>query len=182
MQAAPPDLPSLLLVEDDLVFCNALARSLEARGYSVQKAYTGAAAIDAVEANAPEFAVVDLRLPDMSGLKVVQRLAQADEHTRVVVLTGYGSIATAIDAVKQGAVYYLTKPVNADQVIAAFDKRDGNVDVPPAGRPLSVDRMEWEHIQRVLTSVDGNVSAAARLLHMHRRSLQRKLNKFPPRS
>jgi len=118
----------------------------------------------------------------MSGLKVVEQLKRVDEHTSIVVLTGYGSIATAIDSIKLGATYYLTKPADADQIVAGLQHHEGDAAATLASRPLSVDRMEWEHIQRVLSSVDGNISAAARALHMHRRTLQRKLNKFPPRS
>jgi two-component system response regulator RegA len=128
----------------------------------------------------PTHAVVDLRLPDMSGLRVVQRLRER-AAANVVVLTGYGSIATAIEAIKLGATYYLTKPVQADQVLQAFEQTEANPDLPPASRPLSVERLAWEHIQDVLTRFGGNVSAAARELNMHRRTLQRKLAKSPPR-
>ncbi len=173
--------PTLLLVEDDRTLSQVLTRALDARGFAVTPVHDGASALQSIRAMAPEYAVVDMRLPDMSGLKVVEQLKLADEHTRIVVLTGYGSIATAIDAIKLGATYYLTKPTDADQIVAAFEQQEAQVDVPLADRPLSVDRMEWEHIQRVLSSVDGNISAAARLLTMHRRTLQRKLNKYPPR-
>lgn len=182
MQADPPERPNLLLVDDDRTLCHVLTRALEARGFAVAAAHDGASALQCIGTIAPEYAVVDLRLPDMSGLKVVEQLKRADENTNIVVLTGYGSIATAVDAVKLGATHYLTKPTDADQIVAAFQHREPDAGVPPAERPLSVDRMEWEHIQRVLSSVDGNISAAARVLNMHRRTLQRKLNKFPPRS
>jgi len=182
MDSHEPERPSLLLVDDDRTLCHVLARALEARGFAVSTAHDGATALQGISALMPEYAVVDLRLPDMSGLKVVERLKQVDEHTRIVVLTGYGSIATAIDSIKLGATYYLTKPADAEQIVAAFGHREADVAVPLAERPLSVDRMEWEHIQRVLSSLEGNISAAARVLHMHRRTLQRKLNKFPPRS
>jgi two-component system response regulator RegA len=182
MLAPRPDLPRLLLVDDDPTLSEVLARALEGRGFAVQRVHNGADALALIEARAPEYAVVDLRLSDMSGLEVLQRLKAADDRANVVVLTGYGSIATAIEAIKLGATYYLTKPANADQILAAFEHRDANVETAPANRPLSVNRMEWEHIQRVLASLGGNVSAAARKLNMHRRSLQRKLNKFPPRS
>ena len=182
-EAAPaPDRPSLLLVDDDRTLCLVLARALEARGFAVLSAHDGASASQLIEALTPEFAVLDLRLPDGSGLKLIEQLKAADAHTRIVILTGYGSIATAIDAIKQGATHYLTKPADADQIVAAFDQLEPNADVAPATRPLSVERVEWEHIQRVLTGVDGNISAAARVLKMHRRTLQRKLNKFPPRA
>ena len=174
--------PNLLLAEDDRTFCEVLARALDARGFDVMLAYDGAAALRLAEERTPEYAVVDLRLPDMSGLNLLEKLKAIDVNTNVVVLTGYGSIATAVEAVKLGATYYLTKPTTADQVVAAFDRHDASADVPLAIKPLSVDRLEWEHIQRVLTNVDNNISAAARALNMHRRTLQRKLNKYPPRN
>lgn len=182
MLAQLAEKPTLLLVDDDRTLCQVLARALEARGFAVDAVHDGASALQRIARLSPEYAVVDLRLPDMAGLAVVERLKQADENTRIVVLTGYGSIATAVDAIKLGANYYLTKPTDADRIVAAFQHSEPDDGVAPAERPLSVDRMEWEHIQRVLSSVDGNISAAARALHMHRRTLQRKLNKFPPRS
>jgi two-component system response regulator RegA len=147
----------------------------------VETAHDAATALRRIEAHPPEFAVVDLRLPDLSGLKLVERLKEADPHTRIVVLTGYGSIATAIEAIKLGATYYLTKPTTADQIVSAFSAIGPNPDIEPAVRPLSVDRLEWEHIQRVLNGHDGNISATARALNMHRRTLQRKLSKHAPR-
>jgi two-component system response regulator RegA len=174
--------PNLLLADDDRTFCEVLARALEARGFEVICAHDGNEALRVTVDRTPEYAVVDLRLPDMSGLKLLEKLKSIDENTNVLVLTGYSSIATAVAAVKAGATYYLTKPTSADQIVAAFGRRGATADVPVAERPLSVDRLEWEHIQRVLTELDGNISAAARALNMHRRSLQRKLNKHPPRS
>lgn len=175
------DRPSLLLADDDRVFCRVLARALEARGFAVEVVHEGASALQLIDATAPEYAIVDLRLPDMSGLTLIERLKAIDVNTNIVVLTGYGSIATAIEAIKLGATHYLTKPTDADQIVAAFEQRKANVLASAAERPLSVDRLEWEHIQRVLASFDGNVSATARALDMHRRSLQRKLNKHPPK-
>ena len=174
--------PSLLIVDDDPALCHALSRALETRGFAVVTAHDGAQALRLIEETTPEYAVLDMRLPDTTGLRLLQRLKAADEHTQVILLTGYGSIATAVDAIKLGATYYLSKPTDADQIVAAFRHIEADVDIALAERPLSVDRMEWEHIHRVLTSVDGNISAAARVLHMHRRTLQRKLNKFPPRA
>jgi two-component system, response regulator RegA len=181
METCPYERPSLLLADDDVAFCQVLCRALENRGYCVDIAHDGASALRLIDELQPEYAVVDLRLPDMSGLKVVDRLRVADENTRTVVLTGYGSIATAVEATKLGATYYLTKPANADQITAAFMHQRADPDIDPSMRPLSVDRMEWEHIQRVLTGYDGNISATARALSMHRRTLQRKLSKHPPR-
>jgi two-component system response regulator RegA len=180
MQTNRSDRPSLLLVDDDPVFCQVLSRALGDRGFAVETAHDGATALRRIDAAPPEFAVIDLRLPDMSGLKLVEKLREVDPNTNIVVLTGYGSIATAVDAIKRGATYYLSKPTNADHVVAAFARRSANVDVAPAERPLSVDRLEWEHIQRVLNELDGNISAAARELNMHRRTLQRKLTKHAP--
>jgi two-component system, response regulator RegA len=176
------DRPSLLLVDDDATLCSVLARALEGRGYGVTTAHSGACALQLIDAMLPEYAIVDLRLPDMSGLKVVRRLIDADPNTRVVVLTGYGSIASAIDAIKLGAVSYLTKPANADQIEGAFAPQEPDIDAAGPVTPMTVSRLEWEHIQRVLTTTDNNISAAARTLHMHRRTLQRKLAKRPPRT
>lgn len=174
--------PSLLLVDDDLSFADALARALTHRGFQVQVVNTGGEALQAIDRQLPQYGVIDLRLPDMSGLKIVERLTARGGRTNVVVLTGYGSIATAIEAVKLGATYYLTKPIKADQVVAAFDQREGSADVEVPVKPLSVDRLAWEHIQQVLARVGGNVSAAARELNMHRRTLQRKLGKYAPKT
>jgi two-component system, response regulator RegA len=171
----------LLIVDDDPTYCAVLARAFEARDFVVQCANTGASAIRMADEQPPEYAIVDLKLPDMSGLKLVQRLKQVDPHTNVVVATGYGSIATAIEAVKLGATHYVTKPSNAEVIMQAFDPRGGNVDIDVDFQPPSVDRIEWEHIQRILAQHDGNISATARALNMHRRTLQRKLYKHAPR-
>ncbi len=176
------DRASLLLVDDDHVLCDVLSRALRSRGFEVHVAHTVDEALQAIEAEPPEYAVVDLRLPDQSGLKLVARLKAADIHTRVVVLTGHGSIPTAIEAIKLGATYYLVKPTDADTVVAAFGRNGGDANLPVEGKPMSVERLEWEHIQRVLHDNDGNISATARALSMHRRTLQRKLHKHPARS
>ncbi len=173
--------PRLLLVDDDVTFCRVLATALQRRGYEVSVAHDIAVANQHIEQAVPQFAVLDLRLLDGSGLKLVSRLKAADESVRIVVLTGYGSISTAIDAIKLGATHYLTKPANTDQIVAAFGAAQPDPDAPPSEELQSVNRLEWEHIQRVLHDVDGNVSAAARALHMHRRTLQRKLSKRAPR-
>lgn len=173
--------PSLLLADDDRTYCQVLAKAIEARGFAVDTVHDGASALRQIDECAPEYAIVDLHLPDMSGLKLIKHLKRADENTNIVLLTGYASIATAIEAIKLGATHYLTKPSNADQIVAAFEHKQADPDVAPAARPLSVDRLEWEHIQRVLSGFDGNISATARALNMHRRTLQRKLSKHPPR-
>lgn len=172
---------TLLLVDDDDVFRRVLARALERRGYAVSVAASDAALSSAIE-QPPEYAVVDLKMPGASGLVLVEKLLDLDPNTRVVMLTGYASIATAVEAIKLGAIHYLAKPCDADQVVAALDKSsDGDSATPVSGSPLSVDRLEWEHIQRVLAEHQGNISATARALKMHRRTLQRKLGKRPVR-
>ncbi|BBP02595.1 DNA-binding response regulator [Sulfuriferula plumbiphila] len=175
------DCPSLLLVDDDATFREVLTRALTRRGYKVSSAANVAAALLLAEQNPPEYAVVDLKMPGATGLQLVARLKQLDEHTRIVMLTGYASIATAIEAIKLGATHYLAKPAEVDEIIMALQRGGGdtNVELPP--RPPSVERMEWEHIQRVLSENDNNISATARALNMHRRTLQRKLAKRPVR-
>lgn len=171
--------PTILVVEDDHVFRKVLTLALGERGFDVQAAATGAAALDLARTESPEMAVVDLRLPDMSGLDVVRALKAIDGATSIVVLTGYGSIATALEAIRLGATHYLTKPTDADRVLEAFAR---GLESRPRDLPLdtpSLARVEWEHIQRVLADCDGNISEAARALTMHRRSLQRKLAKHP---
>ncbi len=176
------DRPSLLLVDDDEVFREVLARALTRRGYLVSCAADVAAALVLVGDNPPELAVVDLKMPGESGLVLIKALIDLDPNTRIVMLTGYASIATAVEAIKLGALNYLVKPADADQILAALGRHEGAVDTPVAEAPLSVNRLEWEHIQRVLVQHDGNISATARALKMHRRTLQRKLDKRPVRA
>lgn len=168
---------SVLIVDDDDTFRSRLAMALGERGYEVRTASGVQEALTLAREDSPELALVDLRMDDGNGLDLVRELAALDATTRIVVLTGYGSIATAVEAVRRGAADYLTKPVDADQISAALEGRGAasmRVDVIP-----SLARVEWEHIQRVLTDCDGNISQAARLLGLHRRSLQRKLAKYP---
>jgi two-component system response regulator RegA len=172
------DCPSLLLVDDDTTFCNVLSRALEKRGFAVTVAHSVEQALPLAKANPPEYAVVDLKMEGASGLVLIQSLHELDPATRIVVLTGYASIATAVEAVKLGATQYLAKPANADEIVAAFG-HSASVELPLNTQPSSVDRLEWEHIQRVLQEQQGNISATARLLNMHRRTLQRKLGKRP---
>lgn len=177
----------LLLVDDDQVLCSVLARALERRGFAVSVAGDFAGALAAADVHGPQFAVVDLKFPGGTGLALVERLVAAAPGIRIVMLTGYASIATAIEAVKRGAHYYLAKPANADDVVRALghgtEGRNGSSANPPiAERPLSVNRLQWEHIHRVLSGNNGNISATARELGMHRRTLQRKLNKHPVRA
>lgn len=171
------DRPSLLLVDDDATFCSVLSRALEKRGFRVSVAHSVGTALGAMEASPPEYAVIDLKMPDESGLTLVSRLKTLDEQTRIVVLTGYASIATAVEAIKLGATYYLSKPADADDIVAALYRDSGDASAPVNDKPLSVHRLEWEHINRVLMENEGNISATARALSMHRRTLQRKLNK-----
>lgn len=177
-ETAPRD---LLIVDDDQRFCDRLARAMERRGFNVQTAYTVADGLAQARRLAPNYAVVDLRLDDGSGLQVVQALREARDDARVIVLTGYGNIATAVAAVKAGATDYLPKPADADQVEAAL--MEGGVALPPPpDNPMSADRVRWEHIQRVYEQCDRNVSETARRLRMHRRTLQRILAKYAPKN
>ena len=171
--------PALLIVDDDDLFREVLSTALRKRGFDVSVAADVPAALELAEADPPEYAVVDLRMPGPSGLTLVKRLKELDAATRIVVLTGYASITTAVEAVKLGATHYLAKPADADEIVAAFHRTEGNVAEPLSTVPLSIDRLEWEHIQRVMTEHDGNISATARALNMHRRTLQRKLAKYP---
>jgi len=173
------DLPTLLLVEDDQLFCQVMGQALAKRGFNVQVANNVDEGIALSEKTVPEFAVVDLNMPGPSGLVLVKHLIGIDSHTRIVMLTGFASIATAVEAIKLGAIHYLAKPVDADEVIAAFYRKEGDADVDVTMQPLSVNRMEWEHIQKVLNDHKGNITATARALGMHRRTLQRKLQKRP---
>jgi two-component system response regulator RegA len=177
MTEAP--LPHLLLVDDEEIFCRVMGQALEKRGFSVALAHNIEAALSAAQQVPPDYAVVDLRIGEQSGLTLVPQLKAIWPNMRIVVLTGYASIATAVEAIKLGATHYLAKPVDADQVVATLNKQSGDPDVPVASNPMSVDRMEWEYIQKTLADHGGNISAAARALKMHRRTLQRKLAKYP---
>lgn len=171
-----------LVVDDDDIFRNRLCRAFTARGWEAIGAADGEHALELSSQSSPDLAVVDLRLPGMTGLDIVQRLRHLDETTCIIMLTGYGSIATALTATKLGANHYLSKPADADQILTAYKKISDSE--PPADSIShavpSLARVEWEHIQRVLTDCGGNVSQAAKLLGLHRRSLQRKLAKYPP--
>jgi len=172
-------LPSILLVDDDVTLRERLARALRERGYDVRTAGSADEAMEQVRADSPELAVLDLRMPGRSGLDLLREMREHDPATRILVLTGYGSIATAVEATKLGAEGYLPKPVDADELLAAF-ARSGTQPAPDHFETPSLARAEWEHIQRVLADCGGNISEAARRLGIHRRSLQRKLQKYPP--
>jgi two-component system response regulator RegA len=170
---------TLLIVDDDKPFLQRLARAMETRGYAVDTADTVADVLRKADA-APAFAVVDMRLEDGNGLDVIEAVRKRRPDSRVVVLTGYGNIATAVTAVKLGAVDYLAKPADADEVVSALTRGPTEKPLPPEN-PMSADRVRWEHIQRVYELCDRNVSETARRLNMHRRTLQRILAKRAPR-
>jgi two-component system response regulator RegA len=171
-----------LVVDDDPTFRTRLVKALTMRGMPAHGAASGEQAIGLARTVNANAAVVDLRMPGMGGLDLVRELSAAHPGMQIVVLTGYGSIATAVEAVRRGAVNYLMKPVDTEQILAAFDHQpDAPADpAPPTETTPSLARVEWEHIQRVLTDCAGNISLAARKLGLHRRSLQRKLGKLPP--
>lgn len=174
--------PLMLLVDDDDTFRQVLQRAMTRRGFDVMTAGGVEEAIRLARLNPPEYAVVDLRMPGSSGLELVRFLHELDEQTRIVMLTGYASIATAVEAIKLGAVHYLAKPATPDEILAAFERTEGSTEPEAPADPMSVERLEWEHIQKVLQEHEGNVSATARALKMHRRTLQRKLAKYPVRA
>jgi len=178
--AGPEGDKTLLLVDDDKPLLTRLARAMETRGFAVIMADTVAEALAAVRHTPPAYAVVDMRLGDGNGLDVVAAIRERREDARIVILTGYGNIATAVTAVKLGAVDYLAKPADADDVTAAL-LSNGAVKTPPPENPMSADRVRWEHIQRVYEMCERNVSETARRLNMHRRTLQRILAKRAPR-
>ncbi|MBK5947283.1 two-component system response regulator [Rhodobacter veldkampii DSM 11550] len=171
---------SLLLVDDDIPFLTRLARAMEKRGFLTETAESVAAGKSIVQTRAPAYAVVDLRLEDGNGLDVVELLRERRPDARIVVLTGYGAIATAVAAVKIGATDYLSKPADANDITNALLAR-GETLPPPPENPMSADRVRWEHIQRVYELCDRNVSETARRLNMHRRTLQRILAKRSPK-
>ncbi len=171
---------SLLIVDDDKPFLTRLARAMESRGFTVETAESVEEAVTRARATPPAFAVVDMRLADGNGLDVVATIREKRKDSRTIILTGYGNIATAVTAVKLGAVDYLAKPADADDIYAALTRQAGEKVAPPEN-PMSADRVRWEHIQRVYEMCDRNVSETARRLNMHRRTLQRILAKRAPR-
>ena len=177
MTHTPSDPRQLLIVEDDEAFARTLKRSFERRGYAVEVAHSPEEMDALLAAFRPGYAVVDLKLGGASGLACVQTLRALDPAMRIVVLTGFASIATAVEAIKLGASYYLAKPSNTDDIEAAFERSEGNVEVPLDARPSSIKTVEWEHIHQVLVDTDFNISETARRLGMHRRTLARKLEK-----
>ena len=180
LQGLPESDRTLLIVDDDAPLCQRLARAMERRGFVVTTADSVAAGIAAATDQLPAFAVVDMRLGDGRGFDVVTALQQARPGARIVMLTGYGNIATAVAAVKAGAIDYLPKPADADDVVAALLALEGRKPEPPEN-PMSADRVRWEHIQRIYELCGRNVSETARRLNMHRRTLQRILAKRAPK-
>ena len=171
---------TLLLLDDDAALRTRMGRALEARGFTVTLAGSVAEAGDALRVSVPAFAVLDMRLEDGNGLKVVEAIRERREDARIVMLTGYGAIATAVAAVKMGATDYLSKPADANDIVSAL-LQTGETLPPPPENPMSADRVRWEHIQRVYELCNRNVSETARRLGMHRRTLQRILAKRAPR-
>src|SRR5512143_286264 len=171
----------ILVVDDDLLFSATLVQALRRRGYEVAAAPGPAEALALARSDPPDAAVLDLKIADDSGLGLIGPLKALRPEMRILLLTGYASIATAVEAIKLGATHYLPKPADADEILAALGREAGDADIAPPEDPMSVDRLEWEHIQKVLTEHEGNISATARALKMHRRTLQRKLAKKPVR-
>jgi len=170
-----------LIVDDDEVFRHSMCRAFRLRGWEAYEAADAHHALAAAREFSPDLAVVDLRMPRESGLDIVRLLRGLDATLFILMLTGYGSIATALEAVKCGANHYLTKPVDVDQIVSVYNGLHNASGSAPLAPVPSLARVEWEHIQRVLADCGGNISQTAKLLGMHRRSLQRKLNKIPPR-
>jgi len=179
----PIESQSVLIIDDDEVFRTRLGRAFFSRGWESLLAATVAEGVTLATEHAPDLAIIDLRIGDENGLDIVRKLRSMDSTMYLIMLTGWGSIATAIEAVRGGADHYLSKPVDADQILAIYnapEKSAANSSI--AANVPSLGRVEWEHIQRVLTDCDGNISLAAKKLGLHRRSLQRKLSKYPPRA
>lgn len=177
--AAGVPLPRILCVDDDQIFRTRLVRALNQRGYEVYQAANAEEGMVLAKRHQPERAIVDMRMPGMGGLDLIDELARIDPDIDIIVLTGYGSIPTAVEAVRRGARDYLTKPVDTEQILQTFERDpEAGAEVPDTTPSLA--RVEWEHIQRILVDCGNNISQAARKLGIHRRSLQRKLGKLPP--
>jgi two-component system response regulator RegA len=170
---------SILIVDDDLVFTSVLAKALSHRGYKTFIANNSEETQKIIKDFQFDKIILDLRIGKDSGISLLPGIIEQQHNSKVVILTGYSSIATAVEAIKLGATNYLCKPADADEILAAFKKEKGDPSVTLTGQPPSVDRIQWEHIQKVLYENDGNISATARKLGMHRRTLQRKLGKKP---
>jgi two-component system response regulator RegA len=172
---------SILVVDDDDAFRNRLCRAFRDRGCEATGAADRQQALSVVAAASPDLVLLDLRMPGLNGLDLIQEIKKLDATIAIIILTGYGSIPTAMQALRLGADHYMSKPADAEQILAAFRSLDAGAEPAPAPASVpSLARVEWEHIQRVLADCSGNISQAAKLLHIHRRSLQRKLAKYPP--
>lgn len=169
----------ILIIDDDETHCEVLGDAFENRGYAVAIGLNQEQALSLDDMFTPDLAVVDLRLGNDSGLYLIRQLKLKYPRLKIVMLTGYASIATAVEAVKLGAIQYITKPANADEILDAFSQEQGDTEAVIAEQPLSIKRQEWEYVQKVLLENEGNISKAARQLNMHRRTLQRKLAKRP---
>lgn len=180
----PEEIPLVLIVDDDDVFRNRLKRALTQRRWDVAAVANGDEALKVAREEGPDLVLVDLKMPGKQGLEVVEELRAIDSSAAIIVLTGYGSIPTAVSAMKRGADHYLSKPADADQILAVYQRLQSSSRSDPVlpDRVPSLARVEWEHLQRVISDCHGNISQAARLLGIHRRSLQRKLAKYPPAS
>lgn len=168
-----------LIVDDDPAFTRVLSRAMTRREYEVQVARSAEEAEQLLESWVPDLATVDLKMEGNSGLSLIPKLRHCNAEMKILMLTGYASIATAVEAIKLGATQYLPKPADADQILTALNKVEADLEVEVTEQPMSVNRLEWEHIQKILKENDGNISATARALGMHRRTLQRKLSKRP---
>jgi len=170
---------NLLILDDDVSFCDVLSRALGRQNFNVHVANSIIEATEIASQTSLQYAVIDLRIGQESGLEAVQKMIDIHPDIKIIVLTGYASIATAVEAIKLGAIHYLTKPAEVSDIVEGFGKTEGDSELELAENPMSVKRLEWEHLQKVLKEHDGNISAAARALDMHRRTLQRKLQKKP---
>lgn len=170
-----------LIVDDDEMFTRVLSRAIKRRGFETCVAGSAEQALQQLETFTPDFATLDLKMDGASGISLIPTLVKQNPDMKILILTGYASISTAVEAIKLGATDYLAKPADADQILAKLQHSEPDPDIEIADKPMSVGRLEWEHIQKVLTEHDGNVSATARALGMHRRTLQRKLQKRPVR-
>lgn len=182
MNEVNPDLPTILVVDDDERLRERLEKSLRKRGHEVFAAADGESAIQVCADQAPEWALVDLKMPGMNGLQLVKALLDEEPELRIVVLTAFGSIATALEAVRRGAIDYLQKPADIEEILHAFGRKAGEERPEPPIEVPSLARAEWEHISRVLEESGGSIRKAAQMLGMHRRTLQRKLAKYPVRN
>ena len=171
--------PELLIVDDDEIYCEVLSRAMTKRGYQVRVALNLDSAEQQAKAHTPPYAIVDLRIDQESGLDAVEKLIVIRPDMRIVILTGFASISTAVHAIKLGAAQYLTKPAEVDEIIKAFYPEQQDEPVELSSKPMSTRRLEWEHLQKVLLDHNGNISRAAEAMGMHRRTLQRKLSKRP---